>query len=197
MISRTNKLDRSNRQAGVTLLLAILVMSAVTAIAFSVATIVLVEIRASGDVLRTEPALYTVQGVTEQAFYSFKRFVPTSQMDIINCVPASFCTLNNVTTTNVSYNYTPAPKLEVIPAGVTKTYLFINPNAPNDFNKAYNSFGFTQLNNGGTSAANVRVQHYNIDGSVTVDQPSSGQYLGVSQNGSFSFTVNNSGQYEW
>ncbi len=201
MTSRTDKFPAAaaNRQAGITLLLAVLVLSAITAIAFSVATIVLVEIRASGDVLRTEPVLYTVEGVTEEAFYGFKRFVPntaaTNNFDIINCLPASLslCALNSVTASNASYKYDAAPRLDVIPAGVTKTYLFVNPDAPNDFAKAYNSFGFNQLNNGGNSAPNVKVQHYNTDGTVTIDRASSP----ISLNGSFSYTVpNTSGQYE-
>ncbi len=54
-------------------MLAVLVLAGITAIAFSVAAIVFVEIRASGDLLRTEPALYAVQSVTEEALYSSTR----------------------------------------------------------------------------------------------------------------------------
>jgi hypothetical protein len=65
-------------QSGVTLLLAILVLSALVAISFSFASIILVEIRASGDVQRTEPAYYAVQGVVEEVIFKIKRgILPT------------------------------------------------------------------------------------------------------------------------
>lgn len=65
-----------NPQAGVTLLLSILVLSAIVAISFSFASIILVEIRSSGDVARTEPAFYAVQGVVEETIFKIKRAVP-------------------------------------------------------------------------------------------------------------------------
>jgi len=48
---------KKNRQSGVTLLLAILILSSIMAISFSLATILFVEIRTSGDFIRTEPAI--------------------------------------------------------------------------------------------------------------------------------------------
>ncbi len=48
-------------------------MSAILAIAFSLATIIFIEVRGSGYVLRTEPALYAVQGTTEEAFLNYKQ----------------------------------------------------------------------------------------------------------------------------
>lgn len=62
-------------QAGVTLFLSILVLSAITAIAFSVAAVTFVEVATSGDVQRTEPSYYSDQGITEEAIYSLKRRV--------------------------------------------------------------------------------------------------------------------------
>lgn len=66
----------SLNQAGVTLMLAILVLSALVAISFSFASIILIEIRSSGDLVRTEPAYYAVQGVVEETIYKIKRVVP-------------------------------------------------------------------------------------------------------------------------
>jgi len=65
-----------NSQAGVTLLLALLVLSAILAISFSLATILLTEVRSSGDLIRTEPAFYAAEGITEEALYKIKRQVP-------------------------------------------------------------------------------------------------------------------------
>lgn len=68
--------NSTTNQKGVTLLLAVLVLSAITAISFSLATIVFIEIRASGDVTRTEPALYGTQAEIEEVIYKVKRTIP-------------------------------------------------------------------------------------------------------------------------
>ena len=74
----TKKLYKNKAQDGVTLLLAILVLSAILAISFSVATILFVEIRTSGDLVRTEGAIYAAEGVSEEAFFKLKRKVGAS-----------------------------------------------------------------------------------------------------------------------
>lgn len=63
-------------QKGITLLLALLMLSAVMAIAFSLATILLVEVKVSGDLLRTEPAIYAASAVTEEALFAVRRHYP-------------------------------------------------------------------------------------------------------------------------
>ncbi len=63
-------------EAGVTLLLSILILSAVMAIAFSIATILLVEVRVSGELVRTEPAIYAANGITEEALFTVRRGYP-------------------------------------------------------------------------------------------------------------------------
>ncbi len=68
----------TNPQAGVTLLLAILILASVLAISFSLATIMFIEVRDSGDLLKTEPALYAATGVGEQAFFNLERHICTN-----------------------------------------------------------------------------------------------------------------------
>jgi len=63
----------NSRQAGVTLLLAILILSTVLSISFSLATILFIEVRNSSDLLRTEPAFYAASGVGEQALFDLER----------------------------------------------------------------------------------------------------------------------------
>jgi hypothetical protein len=65
-----------NPQQGITLLLAILILSSIMAVSFSLATILFIEIRTSGDLLRTEPAYYGADAVAEEAIYKVKRQVP-------------------------------------------------------------------------------------------------------------------------
>ncbi|MCX6797581.1 MAG: hypothetical protein NTX98_03850 [Candidatus Doudnabacteria bacterium] len=58
-----------------TLLIAIIVLSAILAITFSIATILMIEIRTSGDLLRTESAFYGADAVMEEALFKVKRNV--------------------------------------------------------------------------------------------------------------------------
>lgn len=99
----------TNTQSGVALMLSVLVLAAITAITFSLSTIVFIELRASRDVLKSEPALYATLGVTEEALFQYKRFVPPEMMDVTTCSPSRFgvCSLNGVTL------YEPPPELLV------------------------------------------------------------------------------------
>lgn len=66
-------LHTQQSQQGITLLLSILLLASISAIAFSVASITLIEVRTSGDVQRTEPIFYSDQGIAEEAVYGLKR----------------------------------------------------------------------------------------------------------------------------
>ncbi len=142
-----SSLGRQPKQAGVTLLLAILVLSAITAIAFSLATIVFIEIRASSDLQRTEPALYATQSVIEEAILKVKRGVPDSNANgkdfsVFNSLFGSCSTPNasnlnsTVLSTNLcSLNLDPVYN-DVVPStsdAFNKTknvYTLLNPDAP-------------------------------------------------------------------
>jgi len=99
------KNKNQNSQAGVTLILGILLLSAVLAISFSLTTIIFIEVKSSSDLLKTEGSLYGATGVGEQAFFNYIRNVedPDSYISSFN---------NNVslkgapelsTTTNASF----------------------------------------------------------------------------------------------
>jgi hypothetical protein len=84
MILRTNsKLKNQTRQSGVTLLLAILILASIMAISFSLATILLIEVRTSGDVVRTEDAWYGTSAISEEALFNIKRNVSSSTYDTL------------------------------------------------------------------------------------------------------------------
>jgi hypothetical protein len=130
-----------NKQSGVTLLLSVLILAAITAIAFSLAAIILVEVRSSGDVTRTEPALYAAQAITEEAFFKYQRSVSDTALDI------STVTFNNVVLTSGLKQYDQAPRIDTIPAGSSVDYLLVNPSRTGDFDtKVFNSISFTALN---------------------------------------------------
>ncbi len=125
-------------------MLAVLILAALTAIAFSLATIVFIEIRSSGDVLRTEPAVYATLGVTEEALFQFKRYVPSGELDIVNCggKPKNVCSLNGVTMSLPETPYGPqpiqfnptVPLAKIIPGGTREEI----PLYLNDFTRLYN-----------------------------------------------------------
>jgi hypothetical protein len=144
MTPASNKFN--SREAGVSLMLAILVLSAITAVAFSLATIVFIEIRSAGDSLRSEPALYATLGVTEEALFQYKRYItPTdaAPMDVPNCEPSDgtrrsaaerlgagrrgshydICSINGVTLTmsgDQPIAFDDSPRVEFLGAGITK-----------------------------------------------------------------------------
>lgn len=66
-----------NPQAGITLLLSMLLLAAITTIAFSLAAVGFAEISTSTDLLRTEPILYSSIGAAEEATFGLKRNEPT------------------------------------------------------------------------------------------------------------------------
>ncbi len=102
MIFENKNNYRNNSQSGVTLMLAILVLAAITAVALSLATIVFIEIRSAGDSSRTEPALYATLGVTEEALFQYKKaYEPVRglELNVPSCFPkgAGVCDINGVT----------------------------------------------------------------------------------------------------
>lgn len=101
MTFRTIKLPAN--QEGVTLLLAILLLSAILAISFSLATILLFQVRTSEDFSRTEGALYAADGVGEQALFNVGRQVasPSYVSSFNNNAALSSQPVNSSTTTPV------------------------------------------------------------------------------------------------
>lgn len=130
---KTSMKNSNINQAGVSLMLAVLVLAAITAVAFSLATIVFIEIRSSGDSARTEPALYATLGVTEEALFQYKRFYEPStilgraQFDVPTCSGpkgSDVCSINGVTLSlprNQPLAFDNSPRIEYVPAGSTIT----------------------------------------------------------------------------
>jgi|GEM_PF-2266606 hypothetical protein len=86
----------NSKQQGITLLLAILLLSSILAISFSLAAVLFIQIRSSGDLLKTEPALYAATGVGEEALFDQARHACTDNGS--ECYTANF--FNNVTLPN-------------------------------------------------------------------------------------------------
>lgn len=151
MISRTNNEQetRDKGQAGVTLLLAILVLSSILAISFSLASILFIEVRTSGDLLRTEPAYYAASGVGEEAIFNVARKACYGQ----NCSYTSQFN-NSVTVPQPQQSSTTTPLFQdtITPSNNSfssaKTYVFYNPANPNSGSSGYGKISLTYLISG-------------------------------------------------
>jgi hypothetical protein len=179
-------------------MLAVLVLAAITAIAFSLAAIIAIELRSSGDVLRTEPALYGALGVTEEAFFKYKRYVPDSSLNIVSCTPSGLnvCNLNGVSLGNPAptlRSYDSSPKVEVVYPGVVRAYLLVNPQTPNSYSQQYQSVRVTYLSNGASQTLQVTLCRY-VSTSLIPDCSIMSNLL---PNGVFAYSsFASSGQYE-
>jgi hypothetical protein len=103
------EMRKKGGQEGVTLMLSVLILAAILAIAFSLATITFTEIRSSGDLLRTEPAFNAADAVAEEALFKVKRNVPDNLFTYSS-------SLNNVKLGNPvpTESFTSTPILQVV-----------------------------------------------------------------------------------
>jgi hypothetical protein len=195
---------QSGSQAGISLMLAVLVLSAITAIGFSLATIILTEIRASGDVMRTEPAVYANLGVTEEAFFQYKRGIPTNTLNVTNCSSsgtANICVINNVLLNNPAptvLSYDVVPKVDVIFANTKNTYQMYDLS---DFNKQFSKVKVDFLQNGSTGNLAITIRKTDDNGNVTYPlcAPNTNPCSTIITTGSPAFSFNSfdlRGQYD-
>lgn len=185
-------------QEGVSLMLAVLILSAVTAIAFSLATIVFIEIRSSGDSARTEPALYATLGATEEALFQYKRFYSPSvagDFDISQCagpVGSNPCLINGVTLTlpgTQPLAFDDSPRVEYIPVSSTKN---IPMYLTNDYTQQYTHAILEVLPNATDSGVDYVFRKTANDGTIT-DQATGS----VSPGSQYDFSgFDTTGQYE-
>ncbi|HEX3099353.1 MAG TPA: hypothetical protein VHQ41_00065 [Patescibacteria group bacterium] len=204
MILANNQNSQTDSQAGVTLMLAVLVLAAITAVAFSLATIVFIEIRSAGDSSRTEPALYGTFGVTEEALFQYKRTFDPIGGQVLNvpaCAPSgssyNICSLNGVTlsmpgTQPIAFDS--SPRVEFIGKGVTKV---IPMYVVNDYTtQQYQTLKIDVLPNGSSVGVNVDVKVYSATSvdpttvySGTANPGSTLTYSGFSPGGQYELTL--------
>lgn len=216
MIFPNNKILRKQSEAGVSLMLAILVLAAITAVAFSLATIVFIEIRSAGDASRTEPALYATVGVTEEALFQYKRLydIPDDQlpMNVPQCSPDdavivsaasvpggyNICNINSVSLTmpgNQPILFDESPRIEYLESGVTKT---IPMYMQNSFAQQYDSIFINLLPNDKQKSVDVRfVANYKNNPVPTyLPGPTSNQTYSIDSGGNINPTIALSGEYQ-
>jgi len=141
---KTRNQLRLEKQKGVTLLLSILILSAITAIVFSIAAISLNEIRTSGDLTRTEPIIKAVEGLAEDSlFKSVRGFTVLS-----NCSSPTLATLGPVNISTCASYYYSSPYAFGLTAGSRRDFYLYNP-VDQTQNPGYTAVSIT-LNAGST-----------------------------------------------
>ncbi|MCL5666469.1 MAG: hypothetical protein M1383_01735 [Patescibacteria group bacterium] len=135
-MAKITKNLKSGSQQGVTLLLAILVLSSILAIAFSIATIIFAEVRNSSDLLKTEASIYGAQATAEEGIFKIKRQVPAGDCDSStpNCYSPQ---VGNVSIVSATESSTSSPIQQIIVpassnsfANTVNHYSLVNPDDP-------------------------------------------------------------------
>ncbi len=195
MIYHTNRHNELilSRQQGISLMLSILLLAAITAISFSFITIVFIELRSSTDFVRSEPALYATLGVTEEALFQYKRYVNERDigitldpplLDVTDCSPNdqpptyfNICKVGNVSVELPSTPFT-QPLAEDDPVRLETVYAKHKNVIPlyqvNDFSLQYSKLILQRVpvNNNDKMLVQVRAiaQDPNIEDSIVVDE---------------------------
>jgi len=115
--------EKKSDQRGVTLLLAILVLSAVTAVVFTVAALALNETRTSGDLIKSEPAITAAEAGTEDVLYYAVRGLGGYST---NCTTPTTTTVNAVTLSYCLNPYLVDPYQFTVNANTQKNFFLYN-----------------------------------------------------------------------
>jgi len=118
---------KQKHRSGVTLLIAILILSTVLAVSFSLATILLAETRNSGDLLRTEPAFYADNAVSEEAIFNIRR---NTGVTSYSSSVGVFAVSNTSTPLNDPVQKITVPSNSNSFAGSSNIYALYNPSNP-------------------------------------------------------------------
>lgn len=126
----TSLRTKTERQRGVTLLMSIMILAALTAIVFSLSAVAINELKTSANVTNTEPAIIGAEAVAEDLMFQYTRGTNPS------CNTTSTATLNylstgaNVSVSSVtSYYYDGAQTFALSSGGEQDLYMY-NPCSP-------------------------------------------------------------------
>lgn len=180
-IISSKKQKRIHNQAGVTLLLSILILSGLTLITVTIGAFAIQELRSSRAVIVTEPAIAAAESAGEQGLWSLKR-----SGSFATCPTQNTQTLSNNTFINSCKSYGTATF--TVKGGVPFTFYLYNPNDINgDVDLSgfvYNQLQVTHLS--GTTFLTASVTR--LDGSTTGITPAGAPQLTLSP-GSLTGTV--------
>lgn len=114
-------------QKGVTLLLALMILAAISAIVFSISVITLNEVKISANEINSEPAITGAEAMSEQMLYENIRGMNSSCAGTpLNETLSS----SGVTTTFVNSYYYPGTYIATVAAGSSESLYLYNPCLP-------------------------------------------------------------------
>ena len=180
------RLRHKKSEQGITLLMAILILSAITAIVFSISTIALNEIRTNADLTKTEPVIRADEGIAEDSLFRQLRGFST----LPACSSPSTTSLNSVNVSICAGAYFDNPYTFDLVASQRRDFYLVNPTnqsaAP-----GYTSASVTMT---GGSTANV----YLCDISVVdcPSTPSSSKALNTTSSTTWSSNLDPSTKYQ-
>jgi hypothetical protein len=122
-----NKFKAYRSQKGVTLLLTLLILSAVSAIVFSISVIALNEVKTSADEINSEPAITGAEAMSEQMLYDNIRGLNSActGTPLTETLPSS-----GVTTTFVNSYYYPGTYITSVAASSSQVLYLYDPCLP-------------------------------------------------------------------
>ena len=160
------------------MLLAILILSAMMAISFSLATIMFVQIRSSGDLLRSEGSLYGASAVSEEVLFSLKRSVTISNYDSPAANAVATSTLRSLNDNIIQVMVPPAGAGGNAFATASVHYPIYNSSNPTG-GSGYGKLKITYLNTGSTGSLSVYMCQFDPTVSYGTDpctDPGNSQY---------------------
>lgn len=116
----------SASQSGITLLLTILILAALSTIVFGLAAVTINEVRTSAGTTISEPVITADEAVNEDAMYALVRGSSKGSVSG-NCGSPSTFLVNGVSVAACTAVYSPSPYTFNVGANVNKNFLFFNP----------------------------------------------------------------------
>ncbi len=167
--------NKFQRQEGVTLLLSVLIIAAITAIVFSIATIAINEIRSSGEITRSEPIIKADEAIAEDVLYKTIR----GYSSLPTCATISTATVGSVNVKSCASYYFTNPYNFSLGQSVERDFYLYNP-----VNQSQDP-GYTAVNVDMTAGMSATI--YFCDFSVTdcISNPTQTQVLSPNGNPSW------------
>lgn len=126
------KMEPVDREAGVTLLLTVLIISSMVLISLTVAGLVVQELRASRSSLLTEPAIKAAETAGEQGLYAYKQTGDIPDLCASNAFTTTVTGACTSTNLRIKKSVEYAPALITLEPGEVREIFIYDPDLPND-----------------------------------------------------------------
>lgn len=151
---------------GVTLILAVLILAAVSAISFSVGTLVLRELKSSRQLSQSEPVIVSAEAGAETAL--FFRMRKLADQYVSSCPSSDQGTLSNGSTYSVCNDYYDNPYIFETHSSDPEVVLLIDPSDPNNVAAGYSSLTINATSSSPGVIAQLIVEAYDLSATSTI-----------------------------